>query len=746
MLKQKKTHLLFSTLTVATLFLPVSLLAAVATTTEVSPVVNSLQPEPKDKKLLPEQRLDDRSYRYFTAKPFVERTGPVNVRHAIMSGMHREAHPFYPLYFNGSKMPRPDILELRTPLYAFYDARTGLPNDFILQALQAANAAGIPQIEVSPFGTGFSAHDTNPEVATDINHFYRMYFKEQLPELMVDASGRPSNAVTDTSEVRANRCCYSYYDPANREFVLKTVAEITTMLRKHKELRTAGINVRFPSNNDWYYPINHEFYDYSVASQNAFREFLREKYGTVKKLNTIYGTSYADFAAIAAPPPPVGRLDLSHLWQDWQEFRIVTVYRLQRELFTVIRRNDPDREIVSWMTTAVSAAARDGIVLDYAMRLTREFPRTLLTLTCFDYFDLPGELFGQLAIAYQVPIAIEPLHNDPRSYQKTFFNVLRFPVKKANWLFYIAADPASMPWITWVMNQRGVVDELADAKLIQADTIQLFSYSDAILQVPEKLYGQKYIKSSLVLFQALQRSNLNLPMITDYSLPVKLEQYRNILIADAKLIRPEMIAKIGAFVHAGGQATLVGMAGEYDLNTGKADYPLLRELGIDARTIKQVNGNLRLTHLPHHGTGQVGPDGQFAEAIWPCGRGKVIFRGNGVASLIGQDGNFNMQGQRLVRDLELAAPVKIENPGWAGSFVKGQGLIRYLGFINLTGGAFRTTAEFTPATEFSELDGVELLAGERIIMKNGKFTLNFELPWQIKVIKITLSNKHGVSP
>lgn len=677
----------------------------------------------------PEQRLNNASYRYFTAPPATPRDGPPKVRHGIMSGTQKEAHAFYSKYCDGGIMPSPDILELRAPLYSIYDARGGKPSPYLANALEAAAKSNAPQVELSPLYAFFIGSKTNPEVAPDIAAFYNACFKGSPPAPMLDASGRPASA--------NNRYCFSLHAPRNRGFVRNAATETAKLLRAHPEWRGAGINFRFPGNNDWYYPIDNGFYDYSTPAQDAFRKFLRGEYGSIAKLNAAYGSAHADFNELDAPLPPFGTLDLSRRWQDWQAFRVETVTDAQRDIFKAIREADPDREIVSWMTTAVYTASRDGIVLDNAMLLEREFPNTLETLTCFDYSWLPGELFGQLALAYGVGISIEP-NGAGDSYLRTFFNALRFPVKKANWLFFIAEKPAEAPWVIWVMNQRGVVDELADAELIQDGTACLFPYSDALLQVPARLWDKQPVAAQIDLLKALQSSNFNLPMLSDYTLSPPLGKHRGLLVADCKLIRPEMIAKLGALVRDGGKALVVGASGEYNLETGKQDYPLLRELGVDSASVRRGPDGLRLTQIPRDGAIAKERDNLVVEASWALGKGEVVFHGPGVASLLGQDGNLNAEAKSWMEAQGIKPLLRMEKDGLVGTFVKAKGRTRYLGFININGGAFTTTAEFTPAANMGKLMGTELISGDKVELDNGRFQLNFDIPWQVKVIKIEL--------
>jgi hypothetical protein len=98
---------------------------------------------------------------------------------------------------------------------------------------------------------------------------------------MLDSEGRPvEHGKWDPPEV--NSSCYSYHDPRHREYVVKSAAEIARSLRERGDRRIAGLHVRFPATNDWYYPIKDGFYDYSPSAVAAFRDYLKSKYASAK--------------------------------------------------------------------------------------------------------------------------------------------------------------------------------------------------------------------------------------------------------------------------------------------------------------------------------------------------------------------------------------------------------------------------------------------------------------------------------
>ncbi len=707
---------------------------------------NWFQPESRTEfsateKVAPNQRLNNNSFLYFCKPPFVKRMSDHKIRHAIMGTPFREYHGRYSRYFNNSGMPAPDILEIRTPLYSLYDIRNLKPSNYIEMGLDKAIDSSVPEIELSPIGSRSQHSDTNLEVALDVPTFYDKWFNGNPPERMLDYEGVPvKHEAWDGGDV--NISCYSFHDPRHREFVIKTTASIAKMINQRNDKKVGGLHVRFPANNDWYYPIRDKFYDYSSSAVKAFQKFLEKKYISIDKLNMKYATEHTTFSNVNAPKPKIGEMDISQAWQDWQAFRTDTVYQINRDIFSELRKFEPNRELVAWMTTSLRASSRDGIVLDDAMLLEKEFPNTLMTLTCFDFMGnglpLSGELWGQLALAYNLPIAIEPLHNAPDSYQKTFYNILRFPVKKVNWLYFIHLNPAATPWIIWVMNQRGLADELADAQLLQESTVNLFSYSDVRLQTPKRLTGDKFVKGQFDLYNALQSHSISLPMITDYSLSIDLKKYQNVLLADTKLLRPKMISKIVEFVKDGGKAIILGNSGQYNLDTGKADYPLLTALGVHTEAVRRTDDGIRLASIPENGV-VVKSSGSLIEiASWPVGTGKVVFHGKGITSLLNKDGFFNTDAVSWLESQGIKPSVKFEYDGLASSFVKTKGNVRYIGIINISGGGYTTKVQFLPAATISSLEGVELVSGEKVQIKNGVFEINFDFPWQIKVVKLEL--------
>lgn len=645
-------------------------------------------------KLHADPKTDELSRRYLVADPAFPERGAKRIRNAVISWPTASGN--FAAFFDGKRMPVPDLLEWRCPIYSFLKPDGTLNVALFEENIAVAKQSGVPDLQISMILSNNNDQIPGAE-SRNIDNFFSQWRDGRVPGKMISATGGRVENSADNSECRNNRFFYSYHDSGNTDYVREAVAAITSYFHSAPSGELISLwHFRFPGNNDWWYPIDADFFDYSPAALDAWRRSLMKKYGTLEQVNKRYGSNYADWQELRPPSPLYNRPDPSPAWQDFQEFRSRTLVELQRSLYREMRLHDPKRGLTGWMTTAVYSAARDGIVLDYAALLTRECPGMIMALTWFDFFDFPGELYGQLALQYDVPMAIEPGKNSMASYLRSWFNCLRFPVERINWLWLLPRDPDRMPWIKWVLNQRGVLEEVAAARLVQEPVAQMFSYSDVILSCSEKLWDRAPIAGQTALFRWLQENNWNLPIFTDYTTEIDLARYRAVILPETALIRPEMVEKLVAFTHSGGTLLLLGECGSYDLNDGRKSFPLATALGIPVES-------------------------QSGE--WRCEKGRVIRRG-GVSSFSGTE------AEELLRRLGCSRPLTADRPGIA-TFVKEKDGVSYLGFINTRDGAATVNFKFPS----SAAEAVELISGKRIAVEEGSFSLSFDFQWEIRVLK-----------
>lgn len=78
---------------------------------------------------------------------------------------------------------------------------------------------------------------------------------------------------------------------------------------------------------------------YCEHSLNAFRTWLRRKYGTLEELNRAWTRYFPDWAAVEPPRNPGTYTD----WLDWKTFRLDAVADAVRWLGAVVKKYDPER-------------------------------------------------------------------------------------------------------------------------------------------------------------------------------------------------------------------------------------------------------------------------------------------------------------------------------------------------------------------------------------------------------------------
>ncbi len=682
--------------------------------------------------------LGEAAKAYLLRPPAMQRTHSPVVLQGIISGEHREAHEFYRKYFDGSMMPIPDYLELRCAISAVYDEDGEFSPAYLNRALKAARDGGVPHVELSLISSK-ATHST--EIPANMDVVYEARFgKARMPQKLVDYQGVSIENALDQfvgdpgwDRKQFERYSYSFNDPVNRNFILQHIKKTVRYFEnsKYADLIQSW-HFRAPGMNDWWYPMNNSFYDYSPAAEKEFQTFLQKKYGTLNALNQRYGSNYADFADIKLPQPEFEKLNLKAVWLDFQAFRQQTIVDMQRsEYQSFIAGGGAKKRLVGWMTTAVYTASRDAVILDNSIRLNRDCPGLNMTQTWFDYYDFTGEVYGQLAAQYHVPVGVEPGQMNMQSFLRTFYNAMRFPVKRINWLFCIAANPAEYPWMTWVLNQRPLLDELYAAELIQEPCVNLFSYSDQIATVNADLWDGKGINKQWPFFRLTQDANYNLPMITDYSLEIDLNRYQSMILLDTKLIRPEMLDKIIAFVDGGGTLLVVGEAASYDMNCGEKSFPLLTRLGI---TNDQIDTAGKIPKL------RDAEGNSVREAEWKFGAGRVLFRSR--LDSVGEEA-LNAEDEALLRKLGCKRNVEV-SPRKISCFEKRNAGNHYYGFIN-TGYPSGTKAE-VKLLELSKFSGnaVELISGKIIPVVNGKFSLDFKFQYEMSVIKISFQHPANI--
>ncbi len=108
----------------------------------------------------------------------------------------------------------------------------------------------------------------------------------------------------------------------------------------------------------------------------VWHDYLRDKYGTIDKLNAAYDTEYTDFDQVQRPQPgKPGEYNIGKIWHDLLDCHIKTYQAYLRECIETIRSEAPDMPLTV-----------RGAFIDFALTLDviREYPDIATHCECVE--------------------------------------------------------------------------------------------------------------------------------------------------------------------------------------------------------------------------------------------------------------------------------------------------------------------------------------------------------------------------
>ncbi len=155
------------------------------------------------------------------------------------------------------------------------------------------------------------------------------------PEILPrDANGNPRGF--------GSRRHYCFSSPVYREHCRRIVAQLAQRYGQHPAV------VAWQTDNE--YGCHDTVLSYSEAAADAFRQWLRERYGDIARLNEAWGTvfwsqEYRDFAEI---DPPAGTVTEANPAQrlDFQRYASAAVASFNREQVEILRAASPGRDVL----------------------------------------------------------------------------------------------------------------------------------------------------------------------------------------------------------------------------------------------------------------------------------------------------------------------------------------------------------------------------------------------------------------
>ena len=175
--------------------------------------------------------------------------------------------------------------------------------------------------------------------------------------------------------------CYmaTFNSPALLKYGDQVVRAVVNRYKDHPALLGWGLDFGW-TNEDNYPGANYYnswgMYDYSPTAIKRFREWLREKYGSVEALREAWGNGTVTFENAVPPqplPPPEGYRetvefvngpgDTRREWMDWMEFRLEEKTECMLHFARLIKELDPNHVLVQTPATPLLLGVSGAVFL-----------------------------------------------------------------------------------------------------------------------------------------------------------------------------------------------------------------------------------------------------------------------------------------------------------------------------------------------------------------------------------------------
>ncbi|MFH1070878.1 MAG: beta-galactosidase, partial [Candidatus Glassbacteria bacterium] len=321
---------------------------------------------------------------------------------------------------------------------------------------------------------------------------------------------------------------------------------------------------------------------YCETSQQMFRDWLREKYGSIEKVNAIWGTGYADFSELTAPPtknaapvPDVNRA----AWYDWACFNTRRFTDYLKWVKSEIRKIDPDIPITAGGTSSMLSAANSTTGIDEEM-IINEVDDVVLNESGGS--QIFSDLF--LSLRDENKVMVEPEMGSGS--QGLLLHYLHGKSTIAKWLWreqnsseFPTFAASSIP-ISWDIPLSGVAEVLKvalDVRRLAPEIaeftrpepeVAIFYSKTNIVQVPPQLHRAgrtPYLDALQSVWEGSRRLGCRVGFISERQiLAGKADKLKLLILPAVKYMRPEVTDRIFDYVNRGGTAVVIAESFLFD--------------------------------------------------------------------------------------------------------------------------------------------------------------------------------------
>jgi beta-galactosidase GanA len=340
---------------------------------------------------------------------------------------------------------------------------------------------------------------------------------------------------------------------------------------------------------------------YCDASIARFREWLRERHGTIEKLNECWGTAYASFDE-AAPPPTEGHAPVPDAnraawfdWADWNTRRFTDHLKWAK---ASVRKLHPTIPLTAGGTSSMFSPHNGTTGIDEEL-IINEVDDVIL----HEGNDLLGiDLFHALSETPK-PLVDPECGGDSSRWMLNYLHgkstISKFWWPKQPSRQFPASTMGSpahgaMPMeavaahLYTALDVRRLNKEITAFWNLAKEAAILYSKTN-VLQVPPELMTADttpYLKAMRMSYDAARCLDAGVTFISEKQLRRgKASEFKLIIVPAAQYLPEDVFAALDAYVHAGGQVLVLPESLEYDEYTRSRDY--LQRWGIRVeRTVR----------------------------------------------------------------------------------------------------------------------------------------------------------------
>ena len=335
---------------------------------------------------------------------------------------------------------------------------------------------------------------------------------------------------------------------------------------------------------------------YCEKSQQMFRQWVQNKYGSIDKLNRTWRTTYGSFSQItapetrnAAPVPEVNRA----AWYDWAQFNTRRFTDYLKWNKAEIRKLDPEIPICAGGTSSMLSSANSTTGIDEEL-IINEVDDVILNES--GHSHIFSDLF--LSLSEKKMAMVEPeMGGSPHG---TLLHFLKGKSSVAKWWWartpsveYHSMNSSSIPhgWdITLAeveemlrigLDIRRLANEIAEFTRPEPEVAILYSRS-SIVQVPPRFHRSgrtPYLSALHTVWEGSRYLGCRIGFVTERQiLDGKLSRFKLLIVPAVKYVQPEVADSVLSYVEKGGVALIVPESFLFDQYAHEQDR--ITELGL----------------------------------------------------------------------------------------------------------------------------------------------------------------------